>query len=56
MNNQEMLEEIGRGLALLTFQTAAEYLAGLYSKNRLARTASRFPLSTICRLGRARGF
>jgi hypothetical protein len=36
MNNQEMLEEIGRGLALLALQTAAENLAGLYSKNRLA--------------------
>lgn len=36
MNNQEMLEEISRGLALLALQTAAENLAGLYSKNRLA--------------------
>jgi hypothetical protein len=35
MNNQEILEEIGRALALLTYQTAAENLAGLYSKNRL---------------------
>jgi hypothetical protein len=36
MNNQEMLEEISRGLALLALQTAAENLAGLYSKNRLS--------------------
>lgn len=36
MNNQEMLEEIGHGLALLALQTAAENLAGLFSKNRLA--------------------
>lgn len=44
MNNQEMLEEIGRGLALLTFQTAAENLAGLYSKESFGR--NRFTFST----------
>ncbi len=35
MTTPEILEEISRALALLALQTAAENLAGLYSKNRM---------------------
>jgi hypothetical protein len=36
MTIPEALEKIRKALAILTYQTKAENLAGLFSKNRLA--------------------